>query len=131
MRGIVGDVQPEPASSLATQLNATSVRQADAVAAQLDSGPITTGGGGSAASAESGLISSVGGGGSAAGDGCGLIADRGGGTGGVGGQEPAEETDSGAGTQKALSVVDLESKLDVGGEVVETVLSVLEGEPYR
>ena len=36
-----------------------------------------------------------------------------------------------AGFQKALSVVDLESRLDVGGEVVETVLSVLEGEPYR
>ena len=28
-------------------------------------------------------------------------------------------------------MVDLESRLDVGGEVVETVLSVLEGEPYR
>lgn len=36
-----------------------------------------------------------------------------------------------AGFQKALSVVDLESRLDVGGEVVETVLSVLEGDPYR
>lgn len=39
--------------------------------------------------------------------------------------------DEAAGLQKALSVVDLESRLDVGGEVVETVLSVLEGEPYR
>lgn len=28
-------------------------------------------------------------------------------------------------------MVDLESRLDVGGEVVETVLSVLEGESYR
>lgn len=39
--------------------------------------------------------------------------------------------DAAAGFQKALSVVDLESRLDVGGEVVETVLSVLEGESYR
>lgn len=34
------------------------------------------------------------------------------------------------GLQKALSIVDLELRLDIGGEVVETVLSVLEGEPY-
>lgn len=32
---------------------------------------------------------------------------------------------------KTLPVLELESKLDVGGEVVETVLSMLEGEPYR
>lgn len=42
-----------------------------------------------------------------------------------------EEGDRDAGVQKALSVVDLEAKLDIGGEVVETVLSMLEGEPYR
>lgn len=39
--------------------------------------------------------------------------------------------DATAGFQKALCVVDLESRLDVGGEVIETVLSVLEGEAYQ
>lgn len=50
---------------------------------------------------------------------------------GGGGEGDAAEGGAAGGFQKALSVVDLESRLDVGGEVIETVLSVLEGEAYR
>lgn len=105
MRAIVGPPQPEPSPSFSSSSSSLSTSNQSNIAAPAAVDVQSLGCDKTAGEAAVGSIS---------GEGVRSIAG-----------------DSSELVQKALSVVDLESKLDVGGEVVETVLSVLEGEPYR